>query len=110
MDALIRAGIKCHRLILIAHLEDRIFNGPIVETKGYLLQIAPATCSIGVVQVGVDPVVPDHSGEGGTWTKAFWREVGQELGHEMIVALDVEAIHALRRGAWTAVAPDAGQK
>jgi len=63
MDSLVCIRIKCHRLILIADLEDRIFNGAIVEAKGNLLQIAKATCPIRIIQVGVHPVVPDHSGE-----------------------------------------------
>ena len=94
--------VKSHRLILVAELNGRIFNRSIVQAKGNLLQIAPAACSIGVIQVGVDPVVPDHGGQGRTCTEAFWREFGQELGHEMIVALDIVAHHALRRDARTA--------
>lgn len=90
MDSLVCVGIKSHGLILITDFEDRIFDGPIVETERNLLQIAPAACSIAVIQVGVYSVVPDDSGEGRSLAKPARGEFGQERWHEMIVALDIE--------------------
>ena len=110
MDSLVCVGIKGHWLILIADFEDRIFNGAVVETKRNLLQIAPAACSIAVIQVGVYSVVSDDSGEGRSLAKPAWGKFGQERRHEMIVALDIEAAHTLRRSADAAVAANASKK
>ena len=110
MDSLVCVGIKGHWLILIADFEDRIFNGAVVETKRNLLQIAPAACSIAVIQVGVYSVVSDDSGEGRSLAKPAWGKFGQERRHEMIVALDIEAVHTLRRNANAAIAAHASEK
>src|SRR5262249_40354261 len=104
MDSLIGVRIKGHGLILVADLEGRIFNGPIVETKGNLLEIAPSACPVGIVQVGVHPVVSDDSSECRSFTKSLRGKLGQEFWHEMIVPLDIEAIHPLGRDTGTAVA------
>ena len=110
MDSLVCVGIKGHWLILITDFEDRIFDGPIVETERNLLQIAPATCFIAVIQVGVHLVVPDYSGEGRPLAKPFRGPLGQERRHEMIVALNIKAAHTLWRDAKSAVAPNASEK
>src|SRR5256885_833549 len=64
-----RVRVERHRLILVTHLEDRVFNWTIVQTKRKLLEIAkPARC---IVLVGVDPVVSDHSREGRAFAEAL---------------------------------------
>src|SRR5262245_39708203 len=110
MDSLTGVWIKGHGLILIADLKGRIFNGPIVEAEGDLLQIAKPACTVGIVQVGVHPVVSDDSGKCRSLAKSLRGKLGQEGWHEMIVPLDIEAIHTLRRDARTTVTADTRQQ
>lgn len=104
MDPLIGIGIKCHRLILITDLKHSIFDRAVVQTKRDLLQIAPSTRTIGIVQVCVDSVVSDDGSQGRSLTEPLRGKVSQELRHEMVVALNIKSVHALRRDAGTAVA------
>src|SRR5689334_1343309 len=109
MYAFVCVGIERFRLILIADLEDRIFNRPIVQAEGDLLHVAPSASAIAVVLVGVDLVVPDDRCEGRSLPEAFGRKLRQEFRHEVIIALDVKSVHALWRNADAAVATDSRQ-
>src|SRR5215467_5854067 len=112
MNSLVRVGIKCHRLILVAHFEDAILDWPIVQTEGDLFEISESTGPIatGIVLVGVDSVVADDGRKCGPFTEPFWRPLRQEIRHKMVIGLNIVTVHPLRWDAEPAVAGDSCQQ
>src|SRR5678815_3861323 len=88
------SGVRVERLrhVLIADLEHRVFDGPVIQPERELFEVSRARFE---VEIGIDPVVPHDGRKRRPFTKPLRGELGEERGHEMVVPLNVESIHCL---------------